>query len=468
MNYINSKPLPRRLILRGMGATMALPFMEAMAQSKKTASASKLAHGPDGQPIRYAAIFMPNGVTPNQFTPPGSTLDKLSPILSPLGKMAKRVNVITGMETSFGGHAASTSSFLTGQKPSSERRSNEVNIVNASVDQIIGDAAKGTCAFPTLELAMHTPRKGISPSGLPWTYGNCISWKNATTPVPQEVNPMRAFLRLFENAQLSSSPSKKKKPTAFVPNRSVVDLVLEDAKQLERRLGKNDSQKLDEYLTNVREVESRIFKVEQAVGLNINEEILTDIQATEKKFEKHSKSSKLSALPKIPYPVYMELMMDVMALAFWSNSTRASTLMLGDGASRINMSFLEGVSGAHHSISHHGNDPAKLKQYTLICQFFIKQYTYFLNRLSNMKEGSNSVLDNSLVMLGSGISNGQFHSKKDIPVILGGTAGGKIKTNRHIKAPNRTSVGSLHRSVLDIMNIDSSVIQGKGGGLKGI
>jgi len=157
-----------------------------------------------------------------------------------------------------------------------------------------------------------------------------------------------------------------------------------------------------------------------------------------------------------------------MALAMWSNSSRACTLMLGDGGSKRNMSFLEGVSGGHHSISHHGNNPDKMKQYALVNRFFIEQYTYLLKKLDSMKEGGSSVLDNSTIMIGSGIGNGQNHGKSNIPLVMAGSAGGRIKTNRHIIAPNRASVGTLHRSVLDVMNINGDQIQGKGGTLKGI
>jgi len=188
MNYIKSIRLSRRHVLRGMGATMALPFLEAMGAPKS----STLAVGPEGQPLRYGAIFMPNGVAPNQFVPAGSNLDKLPDMLQPLAGLTDHLNVVTGLSNSMGGHAGSTSGFLTGQPPGRAQNGNEVNTGNASVDQIIGYADPDSTPLPTLELATHTPRRGTSPSGLPWTYGNFISWRNATTPVPQEINPMRA------------------------------------------------------------------------------------------------------------------------------------------------------------------------------------------------------------------------------------------------------------------------------------
>lgn len=459
MNYIKSIRLSRRHVLRGMGATMALPFLEAMGAPKS----STLAVGPEGQPLRYGAIFMPNGVAPNQFVPAGSNLDKLPDMLQPLAGLTDHLNVVTGLSNSMGGHAGSTSGFLTGQPPGRAQNGNEVNTGNASVDQIIGYADPDSTPLPTLELATHTPRRGTSPSGLPWTYGNFISWRNATTPVPQEINPMRAFKRLFEHASPTSKGSSRR-DSSFDPTKSVVDTVYEDAKQLQRRLGRDDTQKLDEYLTTVRDVESRILRKTQPKGLKITEEIYSEIQKTEKEVKGIGGSSRLSALPAIDYPDYVRIMMDIMALAFWSNSTRSSTLMLGDGASRKNMSFIDGVQGAHHAISHHGNQPEMLRQYALINKFFMEQYAYFLQRLHSMKEGSSSVLENSIIMMGSGISNGQGHAKVNIPIILGGKAGGKLKTNRHIVAGRRTPVASLHRSVLDMMNIKNG-INGSGGTL---
>ncbi|MDP4899237.1 MAG: DUF1552 domain-containing protein [Akkermansiaceae bacterium] len=459
MNYTRPIRISRRHVLRGIGATMALPFLEAMGATAKGAT---LAVGPEGQLLRYAAVFFPNGVNIADFTPPGSNLDNLPSILAPLSGMTQHCNVVSGLVNGMGGHSGSTPGFLTGQAPAKASDESRMDIGTASIDQIIGYADPDSTPLPTLELAMHAPRRGISPSGLPWSYGNYISWRNGTTPVPQEVNPMRAFKRLFEGVGLSSSgasPSKK----SITPNKAVVDTVLEDAKQLQKRLGRADQQKLDEYLTTVRDVETRIIRQTQPKGLNITPEILAEIKETEKRMGRVSGGDNLSVLPNIDYPEYIRLMFDVMALAFWSNSTRSSTLMLGDGGSRRNMSFLDGVEGAHHSISHHGNNPETLKQYSLINAFFVSQYVYFLERLHSMKEGSNSVLENSVVMMGSSMSNGQNHQKTNLPIILAGGAGGRIKGNRHIDA-GKANVSALHRAVLDKMNI-ADAIQGGGGKL---
>ena len=438
---------------------MALPFMEAMSAPLKTTS---LAVGPEGQSLRYGAIFMPNGAL--NFAPEGSTLDVLTPTLQPLAGLTEHLNVVSGLRNGMGGHSGSTPGFLTGQRPAKASDASEMNIGTASIDQIIGYADKDGTPLPTLELAMHSPRRGTSPSGLPWAYGNYISWRDPSTPVPQEVNPMRAFKRLFEGVGVTAAPSNSRKKKV-APTKGVVDTVLEDAKQLQKRLGRADQQKLDEYLTTVRDVETRILRKSSPKGLVITDEILADIQDTERRIKKGDVSDNLSVLPKIEYPEYIRMMMDIMALAFWSNSTRSSTLMLGDGGSRRNMSFLDGVEGAHHSISHHGENPDKLKQYELINTFFMSQYAYFLERLHSMKEGSNSVLDNSIIMMGSSISNGQNHNPGNLPLVIGGHAGGRLKGNRHIKG-EKGNIASLHSSVLDMMNIKDG-IDSKGGKLRG-
>ena len=439
-------------MLRGLGAAMSLPFMEAMGAST---SKSSLTVGPEGQPIRYGVVFMPNGVNPAEYKPTGKNLDELPSTLQALAEHREHINVITGLKNGMGGHTGSTAGFLTGQAPSKSETPGGVNVGNTSIDQLIGAADTESTPLTSLELAMHAPRKGTSPSGLPWIYGNVISYKNATTPIPQEVNPIRAFNRLFEYASPTKT-NKKAKDESFSPTKSVVDTILEDAKQLQKRLGRHDSQKLDEYLSTVRDVEVRILRRSQPKGLKISEETFTQIEALEKRIKKAGGNDQISVVPKIPFDEYSKIMMDIMALAFWSNSTRVTTLMMGDGGSRRNMSFLDGVSGSHHAISHHGNRPETLKQYSLINSFYVDQYAYLLERLHSMKEGSNSVLDNSIIMWGSGMSNGQGHSKVNIPIVLGGKAGGKLKTNRHISTGNK-NLASLHRSVLDIMNVKNGI-----------
>ncbi|MGY8643958.1 MAG: DUF1552 domain-containing protein [Verrucomicrobiales bacterium] len=446
--------LSRRQMLRGAGACISLPLLEAMIPLQS----ANAALGSEGQPIRFAGFFMPNGVAHNHWDIKGSSLSKLSRSLQPLAEYRDYVTTISGLNNPSGAHNLGTAALFTGQVPKKTPNPAQVNVGNASFDQIVGNAFKANTTLPTLELGMSSPSKGVGMNGATNVYRSFVSWKNATTPVPHELNPKRAFDRLFKNVSVTSNPNAGPS-SGLKPDSSVLDIVLEDAKSLQKRLGKADQQKLDEYLTAVREVEGRLERQASAnVNLNITPTTLKAIRATEKNINKALGSGRkgLSAVPQIPYQEYGRLMMDVMALAFWSNSTVASTLMFGDGLHGRNMSFLEGVNGNHHSISHHGNKPKGLSEFGLINQFFVSQYAYFLGRLESMKEGGSNVLENSVVMLGSNISSGQVHNGKNIPVIVAGHAGGKLRGNRNIQAGNKP-IAHLHNSLLSKMGIDKRI-----------
>ena len=250
-----------------------------------------------------------------------------------------------------------------------------------------------------------------------------------------------------------------------MPDSSVIDAVLEDAKALEKKLGRDDKQKLDEYFTAVREVEKRIAQQNAVTGLNVTEDVLKDILGLKGDIREHmsgQKGNSFQSQPKIPYREYGHLMMDILALSFWSNSTRSATLCFGNGfTGGGNMSFLKGVNSAHHQASHHSFKKEKLEQFTIINTFYMEQYAYLLDRMKNMQEGSSNVLENSLVLFGSNISTGQAHNGKNIPVILSGNAGGRLKTGKHIATKNQ-QIGDLHRSIIDMMDIDAKIGKGKG------
>lgn len=458
MHYINSKPLSRRTVLQGAGATMALPFMEAMAAPKATGSGPAL--GAEGQPIRYGAVFIPNGLDLKKFTPSGNTLDELPATLKSLKGLSKKANVVTGLSNSSVSHLAGTAAWLTSGR--FKRGSSVANIGNASIDQIIGSHAKGACPIPTLELGLHTPRPGNS-GNQPWTYGNFVSWRNGTTPVPHEINPLRAFDRLFKRVKATKSgrPTAPRNPP-YEPDKSVVDTVLADAKELQRRLGKSDSDKLDEYLTTVRDVESIIIKSlkVEAQGTGFTREMVNDVKKLGTKVRSVGDVNGISKKVSINHKGHTRMMMDIIALAFWSNTSRTATFMFGDGGSRHNLSFLDGVTGSHHSISHHGNKPGNIAMYHKVNAYMVENYAYLLERLDSMKEGNSTVLDNSMILCGSSMSDGQNHSTKSLPLLIAGSAGGRVKTNRHIKAKGK--VGGLHKACLDVMNIKGNEIGGKG------
>lgn len=447
----------RRGFLRGFGVSMTLPFMESLLPSGRLLAQNVTkktgALGPDGQPVRFAGFFMPNGVNTRDWVPKKvGKLKDLPTSLRPLEELKSFVNVITGLQNAAPGHDDGTSAFLTGSRPA-KIRDGIANVRNASVDQIIGQALKATTAFSSLELGIGTPGGGT-------IYRNYISWKNASTPVPFEINPDRAFDRLFKSVKITNAEVKA---SSSLPNSSVIDAVLEDAKALEKKLGREDQSKLDEYLTSVREVEERIAQQKAVAGLQINDEILSGIKSLRKDVRKHMRDQgdrSFNREPKIPKREYIRLLTDIMALAFWSNSTRSATFCFGNGLHGAgNMSFLEGVSGGHHGISHHGNDSKKLARFTLVNTFFVEEYAYFLNRLESMKEGNSNVLENSIVLLGSNINSGQGHGGTNVPTLLSGHAGGRLKSGRRVHV-DRVRNDHLLRSILDLMNVRGDIGSG--------
>lgn len=445
---------------------MALPFLEAlspvgraMAQSVQTG-----AIGANGEPVRFATFFMPNGVNLAEWTPKKGALGELPRLMKPLDGVKEYMNVISGITNPGSGHTLGTASFLTGNDPLRTPRPAEANVYNASLDQIIGEALKSTTVFPTLELGMGGGKSGIGGMGSTSIYTNHISWKDANTPIPYERNPQRAFERLFKSATSKKKRNSSSEDSSVMPGSSVVDAVLEDARALEKKLGREDKSKLDEYFTAVREVEERIAQQNAVTGLNITEDVLKDIlklKGDVREYMSDQKGGKFQSQPKIPAREYGKLMMDIMALSFWSNSTRSATLCFGNGFDGGgNMSFLDGVNTGHHPASHHGNKPAKREEFNRINIFYMEQYAYLLNRLKNMKEGSSNVLENSLVLFGSNISKGTIHNGKGIPLILSGNAGGRLKAGRHFEA--KQQISDLHRSILGLMNVEGKIGKGNG------
>ena len=446
--------ISRRHALRGIGATMGLPLLEAMLPSGRSLAAGAAGH--EGQPVRFAAFFMPNGVNHGDWDIRGNHLDTLSRTLTPLENVKEYVNVFNGMHNAAGGHNMGTSSFLTGSSPVKTAEAANVNVGNASIDQYIGQLCPGA-TLPTLELGMSPPRRGAASNGVSHVYTSHINWKDAQTPVPHEMNPQRAFDRLFKGVGMHVKAAGLAKNPPPVPDKSVVDLVSQDAKDLRKKLGRADQQKLEQYLSAVRDVEERMINRRKAVtGRILTREISNEIgdtrRALRKAFKESGSKDKLSVVPQLAYPEWGRLMADVMALAFWTNSTRAATLMWGDGSHGRNMSFIEGVSGGHHSISHHGGRSESLEMFTLINTFYVEQFAYFLGKLQGFEEGASNVLENSVIVLGSNMGDGQSHSRGNLPLVVAGRGGSRIRTGRNIGS--RNSTGDLHRSILDTFNLD--------------
>lgn len=434
-------PLSRRQVLRGLGATVALPFLDAMTPSRATAATAKA-------PMRMAFIFMPNGVRQDRWTPEGQGTDfKLSPILQPLERHRSELNILTNLShkncDEGDGHYAKTANWLTGTKIA--KTTGKDLRCGVSIDQAYAQQVGHLTRFPSLELGTEPIHTGVD-FNVNYTqlYGSHIAWRTPTSPLPPEINPRFVFDRLFrENAQQRKASSEETK--------SVLDLVLTDAKALRAKVGKDDQQKLDEYLESIRSVEQRISAdiARVASGENADPAMKSEIAGldaciTAAMAGKSDPGGRL----RLDHTEHCRLMLDLITLAFWSDSTRASTFMFGWAVSGKNFSFLPGVTQGHHETSHHENKEEKLVQYEKINTWHVDQFGYMLDRMKSIKEGEGTLLDNSLLMFGSSMRDGNGHRPQNLPLVLAGGKNGRVKTGQHIVSGKDTPLCNLFLSML--------------------
>lgn len=417
--------LSRRAILRGMGAAISLPLLDAMvpAFASTTAAAS---------PLRLAFIYVPNGIVMNQWTPAcdGSSFE-LPRILAPLAPHHDQVSILSGLTQntgrplgdSAGDHARASATFLTGVHP---KKTDGAGIcAGVSVDQVAAAHAGSTMKLPSLELGCEDGRLvGKCDSGYSCAYSNTLSWRTPNTPLPPETNPRSAFELLF--GALDDNPADRQKRLA--DETSILDYVLDDTRRLTRNLGASDQRKIDEYLTSVREIERRIQLAEE------------EDTHTPPSFEKPT------GVPA-DYGDYAKLMFDLMLVAFQSGITRVSTLMLGrEGSLRAYREI--GIADAHHPLTHHGGNPELIEKVARINTYHIEQFSYFLGKLKATRDGDGSLLDHSLIVYGSGLSDGDRHAHNNLPVLVAGQCGG-----RHLTYAPETPMNNLHLALLDRMGV---------------
>jgi Protein of unknown function (DUF1552) len=439
--------IDRRSFLRGIGATLALPALDAMRPL--------VAQGTNGStPVRMALLYMPNGVREDRWTPDGDgTRFKLSPILSPLEAHRDNLLVLTGLQNkasfSGDGHYVKTGGWLTGTTIAKTTGS-DINAGGISMDQLAAQKIGRTTKLPSLELGTEPVATGID-TNVNYTrlYASHISWKTPTVPLPCELNPRVAFDRLFRTRAQDGAARAS-------DQQSVLDLVRDDAKRLQSRLGSADRQKLDQYLESIREVERRIAQEADALGAgeNLPPELLKQLDALDKRISqamgKGNREQELNSLPRFDHGEHTRIMLDLMVLAFWSDSTRVATFMFGNDVTNRNFSFIEGVNGGHHSISHHQNNPGQLDQYEKINHWHTSQYAYMLDRMKAIPEGNGTLLDHSMVAFGSPIRDGNSHNPRNVPIVVAGKAGGKLRTGRHMVFDDGTPLCSLWLSMLDL------------------
>jgi hypothetical protein len=448
------RQISRRTLLRGAGAAIALPLLDAMRPLKAFAdsAAAAAAAGPQS-PLRMAVLFFPNGVFPDGWIPAQAGADyELPYALEPLAKLKDQFLVISGTDkaTSHGGdgHYAKTGNFLTGLRVV-KTTGKDISCGGTSLDQVIAQRVGQQTPLPSLELGVDPVTTGVDDFvGYTRLYGSYISWRDLHSPVPREINPRAAYERLFGGAKGSASSHPD-------DTRSLLDMALADANDLRRRVGRDDRLKLDEYLDSVRSIERRIELAAKQGGKRAADVSIPPPPdaAAPKDFREH-----------------VRLMLDLMVLAFWTDATRVSTFMFANDVSPRNFTgVIDGVKGGHHQLSHHQNDADKIEQYRKINRWHVQQLAYVMEKMTSIQEADGrTLLDNSMLLFGSSMSDGNRHDPANLPILLAGKAGGTIKTGRHIATEKNTPLCNLYVSMLQRMGTPVDHFGDSTGPLKGL
>lgn len=444
--------IPRRTFLKGLGTALALPVLEAMSPATRLLASTEAPKFP----VRMAFVYVPNGINMEDWTPSkvGTDFD-LPAILEPLAPFKSDINVLSGLALDGarahgdgpGDHARANAAFLTGAHP---RKTPGADIrAGVSVDQIAAQVIGRQTRLPSLELGCEGNRQaGACDSGYSCAYQANLSWKGESTPMPPELDPRLVFERLFGSGTPGEIKESRERRRRY--QQSILDFVMEDARSLQRKLGYTDRRKLDEYMTAVREMEIRIEQAEKFSATLPNYDRPSGIPEGPGAFEKH-----------------MQLMADLLALAFETDSTRIATLLVAyDGSNRPYPDL--GITEGHHQLSHHENDKEKKAKIARINRFHATQFAYFLNKLKSIKEGEGTLLDNCMIVYGSGICDGNRHNHDDLPILLAGRGGGAISAGRHIRWQNDTPLTNLYVSMLDIAGVPVERVADSTGPLKGL
>ncbi len=452
MNIASENILKRRNFLRGIGACVALPAFESISAAVQT---SAKAVTKTGAPLRMAYLYIPNGVNLKYWTPIGTGTDyKLNRTMEPLAPFKQHFQVYSDLEHKHGwagpdgagDHARANATILTGVRP---RKTAGADIrLGISVDQVAANAIGDETRFASLELSTDGARKsGGCDSGYSCAYQFNLAWRSETTPMAPEHNPRLVFERLFGAG--NGEERKRNYQSRVAQKRSILDFVLADARTLHGQLGLNDQQKLDEYLTGVREIERRIQKTEHFGAIS-------DI--------------KMKTPAGIPsnHQEHIRLMIDLMVLAFRTDSTRVCTFSFAHDGSNRNFRDI-GVSEGHHSLSHHRDNEDWLRKIAKIDRFYAEQFAYYLAQMSSAKDSDGkSLLENSMTVYASGLSDGNRHSHNKLPVIVAGHGGGELTPGRHVSLGRDTPMTNLYVTMLNKMGVNATSFGDSTGPLKDV
>jgi hypothetical protein len=421
--------LPRRTFLRGAGAAIALPLLDAMvptltAIADTPASPARLR--------RLGFVYIPMGCDISRWTPGGTeTLDELSPSLSPLKLVKTNISVVTNLELRNaypGTHATSNASFLSAAK--AKRTESTDYYLGTTVDQIAAQKIGHDTPLPSLELSMDlVSLVGQCDNGYACVYQNNLSWSSPTTPLPSEAHPRIVFETLFGK---EGSPAERR--AALRERASLLDGVTEELARLQTSLGPGDRNRVEQYLESVRDVERRIQQAETTAKDNSVPDIDRPI-----------------GVPT-SYAEHARLMFDLQLLALQGNITRVVTFQLARETS--NRAYTEiGISDPHHPLTHHNNNPEKIAKVAKINQFHVSLFAEFLNKLQHTSEGSGSMLDNVLYLYGSGMGNPNLHDHVNLPIVVAGGAAGNMRGGQHIRYKEPTPLANLHLTLLDKVGV---------------
>jgi hypothetical protein len=436
--FIAKKHVPRRTVLKGMGAALALPLLEAMhpAFSLRGRAAAKAVH-------RFQTFYVPNGMAMEYWTPQGEgTGFDLPPILEPLAPFRNQMLVLTGVKANWNYiHAGASGSFLTGTTRGGR---NEVEIIaDVSMDQLLAKQFARETQVASLELAMDAPANaGACTGNLSCVYTHTLSWRSPTQPLPVEYNPRAVFEKLFGD---SGSTERAVREARLLQHKSILDSVAEKLAGLKRELGPHDRVKIDEYTESVRDVERRIQKAEEQRDLDLPE--LAQPQGVPPIFEDH-----------------LALMLDLQLLAFQSDLTRVISFMISKEQSARPYPQI-GVPEAHHPLSHHGNLPELVAHMSKINRYHTQLFSQYLAKLRATPDGDGSLLDHTTILYGSGISNSNQHSGDNLPLLLMGGGAGRLKGGRHLTYADKPSMANLLVTLMDKLDVPVEKLGGSTGRL---